>query len=287
MKKTFKTIFLVLICLAVVGLSALYISRLYIPVMDPSGMIGHKERHLISTASHLMLIILIPLYLMTWFIAWRYKDTGKGKHTPDWEHNYIAEYCWWGVPLIIVIILSALIWKSSHELNPFKPLEGKKGVTIQVVALNWKWLFIYPEQGIATVNFVQFPEKTPINFEITADAPMNAFWIPALGGQIYAMPAMKSQLHLIADKPGQFKGLSANFSGRGFAGMTFIAEAIGEAEFDGWMQKGKGSGGTLDIKEYERLVLNSENEPIAFYTLGESNLFQYILDKYNVPKKAE
>ena len=164
----------------------------------------------------------------------------KAKHAPDWEHNYIAEYCWWGVPIVIIVILAVTTWKSSHDLNPFKPIESeKKPLAIQVVALHWKWLFIYPEQGIATVNFVQFPEKTPINFEITSDAPMNSFWIPQLGGQIYAMPAMRSKLHLIANEIGSFRGVSANISGKGFAGMTFTAKSSSEEDFDAWVQSGK------------------------------------------------
>ncbi len=286
MKRLFKIIFLILICLALAGLTVLYIGRLEIPVMQPQGMIGVKEHKLITTSAHLMLIVVIPVFILTWFIAWKYREHKKSVHAPDWEHNYIAEYCWWGVPLVLVTILSFLIWKSSHELNPFKPIEmDKKPIVIQVVALNWKWLFLYPEQGIATVNFVQFPEKTPINFEITADAPMNAFWIPALGGQIYAMPSMRSKLHLLANKSGSFKGLSANFSGEGFSGMTFIAKATAQEEFDHWLGQTKTSAKALDLKEYERLVQPSQYEPAAFYTLMKPDLFKYILDKYNVPPK--
>lgn len=285
-KKSFKITLASLIALAALGLLALYVTKLQVPLLKPDGMIAIKERDLITTSSYLMLIVVIPVYILTLFVAWRYRaENGKGRHAPEWEHNYIAEYCWWGVPLIIVMILSALIWKSSHELNPFKPLEGEKGIVIQAVALNWKWLFIYPEQGIATINFVQFPEKTPINFEITADAPMNSFWIPALGGQIYAMPAMKSKLHLIADKTGTFKGNSANFSGKGFAGMTFTAEVVSQESFQQWLRAGKTNLGALDIHEYERLVEPSEQNPITIYSLAEPNLFNYILDKYNVPPK--
>ncbi|HSX03301.1 MAG TPA: ubiquinol oxidase subunit II [Rhabdochlamydiaceae bacterium] len=264
----------------------LYIGTLNVPVLKPDGIIAVKERDLITTSSYLMLIVVVPVYILTLFVAWKYRaENVKARHAPEWEHNYVAEYCWWGIPLVIVLILSALIWKSSHELNPFKPIDGKKEMVIQAVALNWKWLFIYPEQGIATVNFVQFPEKTPINFQITADAPMNSFWIPALGGQIYAMPAMKSQLHLIASKPGSFKGNSANFSGKGFAGMTFVAESVSQENFEKWLENGKGAGGVLDVQEYERLVMPSENNPVATYSLGERDLFNYILDKYNVPPK--
>ena len=206
MKKTFKIVLIALLCLGTLALTALYISQNSIDVLEPQGMIGEKERELIITASLLMLIVVVPVFILTWFFAWKYRAGRQSKHEPDWEHNYIAEYCWWGVPIIIIAILAVDTWKSSHELNPFKPIEnGTKPITIQVVSLDWKWLFLYPEQGIATINYVQFPEKTPINFAITSDAPMNSFWIPKLGGQIYAMPGMRSKLHLIANESGSYQ----------------------------------------------------------------------------------
>jgi len=189
-------------------------------------------------------------------------------------------------PLIIILILSVITWKSSHQLNPFKPLTSdKKPVTIQVVALQWKWLFIYPEQGIATVNFIQFPEKRPVNFEITADAPMNSFWIPQLGGQIYAMPAMRTKLHLIADEVGTYRGLSTNISGKGFAGMTFNAKASSEAEFEQWVSEVKRSGKSLEFANYKQLVEPSEYVPVSYYSLPDRNLFDQIMQQYEPPTK--
>ena len=201
MKRGFKIAILVFLALSILAASIVYISNHNIAVLEPKGMIGQKESDLIITASLLMLIVVIPVLIITWAFAWKYRKGNSGSHhAPDWEHNYIAECCWWGVPVVIIIILAVITWKSTHELNPFTPIRNdKKPVVIQVVALQWKWLFIYPEEKIATINFIQFPEKTPIDFEITADAPMNSFWIPQLGGQIYAMPAMRSKLHLIAD----------------------------------------------------------------------------------------
>jgi cytochrome o ubiquinol oxidase subunit II len=286
MKKKFKIILIALFIAAAAALAGLYISEQYIPVMDPQGMIGIKQRNLIVTSSVLMLIIIIPVYIMTWVIAWKYRaGNPKGEHAPDWEHNYIAEYCWWGVPFVIVVILGFLTWKSSHDLNPYKPIEtDKKPIVIQVVALDWKWLFIYPEEGIATINFMQFPEKTPLNFQITSDAPMNSFWIPALGGQIYAMPAMTTKLHLIANETGTFRGVSANISGVGFAGMVFTAKATSQEDFDQWVQKAKSSS-SLGFNEYEKLVEPSSYEPAAFYSLAQSDLFDRILMKYSPPSK--
>lgn len=285
MKKTFKIVIVTLLCLGAIALSALYISNNNIPVLEPKGMIGEKERELIITASLLMLIVVIPVFVLTLVFAWKYREGNlKSTHAPDWEHNYIAEYCWWGVPVIIIIILAVTTWESSHTLNPFKPIEtGKKPVPIQVVALDWKWLFIYPEQGIATVNFVQFPEKTPLNFSITSDAPMNSFWIPQLGGQIYAMPAMRSKLHLIANETGSFRGASANISGKGFSGMVFTAKSCSEDEFHQWVQSVRQSQKRLTLDEYDQLAQPTEYHPVEYYLLMQEDLFDRIIMKYMEP----
>lgn len=287
MKTRFKVVLLILLILAGIALLAMYISNHTIAVLEPKGMIGHKEAHLIMTASLLMLIVVIPVFILTLGFAWFYRESnGKAKHHPDWEHNSIAEYCWWGTPLVIVAILAVLTYKSSHDLNPFKPIvNGKKPLTIQVIGLQWKWLFIYPEQKIATINFVQFPEQTPLNFEITSDAPMNSFWIPQLGGQIYAMPAMKSQLHLIANETGTFRGASANISGDGFAGMRFLAKATTDAEFDNWVQSIRQSGKPLDLTVYDQLVEPSHNNPVSTYVLKQDDLFEQSMMKYMMPPR--
>jgi cytochrome o ubiquinol oxidase subunit II len=285
MRLKFKIAILVLLSLAALAASVLYISSHSIAVLDPKGMIGEKERDLIITASLLMLIVVIPVFIFALIFAWKYRaGNKKAKHAPDWEHNYIAEYCWWGVPLVIIVILAVITWRSSHELNPFKSIDtDQKPLVIQVVALEWKWLFIYPEQGIAAVNFVQFPEKTPVNFEITSDAPMNSFWIPQLGGQIYAMPAMRSKLHLIANEIGSYRGSSANISGKGFAGMTFTAKSTSREDFDEWAQSITQSASSLDLDGYSQLVIPSEYHPVVYYSLGQSDLFDQIIMKYMVP----
>lgn len=285
MKTKYKFLLAGLLVAAAVAVSMLYISNHNIPVLEPKGMIGEKERDLIVTSSLLMLIVVIPVFILTLVFACKYRaDNEKARHDPDWEHNYIAEYCWWGVPLVIVVVLGIITWKSSHELNPFKPIEnGKTPLKIQVVALQWKWLFIYPEQNIATINFVQFPEKTPIAFEITSDAPMNSFWIPQLGGQIYAMPAMRSKLHLIANEPGTYRGASANISGDGFAGMSFNAKSSTDEEFSAWVASVKQSSKTLGMSEYNQLVAPTSYDPVSTYVLGQEDLFDKVLMKYMMP----
>lgn len=285
MKRIFKIAIVVLLLLGAAAATMLYIGNNTIDVLEPKGMIGDKEQELIVTASLLMLIVVVPVFILTLAFAWKYRETNKeAQHAPDWEHNYIAEYCWWGVPIIIIFILAIVTWKSSHELNPFSPIESdKKTIQIQVVALDWKWLFIYPEQGIATVNYVQFPENTPIYFEITADAPMNSFWIPQLGGQIYAMPAMRSKLYLIANEAGKFRGVSANISGKGFAGMKFAAVASSQADFEQWVHTVKQTSKQLDWESYNLLVKPSEYNPVDYYQLKQLDLFDRILMKYMSP----
>ena len=287
MKKSFKVALVVLLLLGVGAYTAFYIATHDIIVLNSKGMIGIKERDLILTASELMLIVVVPVMILTWFFAWKYRaNKHRGRHEPDWEHNYIAEYCWWGVPVLIVAILSVITWRSTHQLNPFKPLESeKKPMVIQAIALEWKWLFIYPEQGIATVNFIQFPEKIPLNFEITSDAPMNSFWIPQLGGQIYAMPAMRSKLHLMANETGTFEGRSASYSGKGFAGMRFKAKASTEQEFNQWVAQVKRSPKRLGLAEYDQLLKPSEYAPATFYVLTDPKLFDAVIAKYTTPQE--
>lgn len=282
MSKKYKIIFSVLLLIAVIWLSFLFVDLNKLAVLNPKGFIALKEYRLIVISTFMMLIVVVPVFIMTVFFAWKYHaDNTKSKYRPDEDQNHLAEIIWWGVPFIIIGVLGVITWKSCIELDPFKPLQmNNKPLKIQVVALQWKWLFIYPEQKIATVNFFQFPEKTPINFEITADAPMNSFWIPELGGQIYAMPGMSSKLHLIADREGDFRGSSSNLSGTGFSGMVFTAKASSEADFHAWVESVKQSDRVLD---YSKVVEPSSYVPQAFYLLGEDRLYDQIVMKYMMP----
>ncbi len=263
--------------------SLVYLNAKDILVLNPKGIIAEKERDLLILATLLMLIVVIPVFIFTFVFSIRYKKgTGKGKYDPEWGHSNLAEALWWGVPFFIITLLAIVTWKSTHDLNPFTPIRnGKKPLVIQVVALQWKWLFLYPEEGIATINFIQFPENRPLDFEITADAPMNSFWIPQLGGQIYAMPSMRTKLHLMAKEKGVYRGLSSNISGKGFAGMTFTAKASSEEEFSSWVEKVQNSSRTLDAFTYEKIAEPSEYDPVQLYFLQKRDLFDYIIEKYN------
>jgi cytochrome o ubiquinol oxidase subunit II len=267
----------------------LYLFSIDIAVLNPKGMIARKQSELFIAATLLMLIIVIPVFILTIYISWKFRASNtKAKYTPEWDKSHLMEGIWWGFPLLLVIVLSVIAWKSSHALDPFKPIDTeKKPLKVQVVALQWKWLFIYPEYNIATVNFFQVPVETPIDFEITADAPMNSFWLPQLGGQIYAMPGMKSKLYLIANEAGSYNGSSANLSGEGFAGMTFVAKASSEDDFNSWVQLISGSPSHLDLDEYNKLAEPSSYNPVASYVLEKKDLFDYTVMKYMMPMQQQ
>ena len=251
-------------------------------LLDPVGQVGIEERNLIITATLLMLLVVVPVILMTLIFAWKYRASNKNAtYAPKWSHSTKIEVVIWTVPILIIIALGVITYKSTHALDPYRPLESDvKPVTIEVVALDWKWVFIYPEQGIATVNKIVFPANTPVNFRITSDSVMNSFFIPGLGGQIYAMSGMTTKLHLIANKNAEMDGISANYSGAGFTGMKFKAIATSEEDFNAWVAEVKTSPKQLDNAEYAALEKPSENNPVELYSTVTPNLFQLIIDKY-------
>ncbi|MGX9460273.1 ubiquinol oxidase subunit II [Shewanella sp. A14] len=255
-------------------------------VLDPKGQIGIDEKHLIIVATLLMLIVVIPVIFMTLYFAWKYRD-GRDEeiYAPKWAHSTAIEVVVWVIPIVIVIILGVITWNSTHDLDPYKPLvHDAKPVTVEVVSLDWKWLFIYPEYGIASVNELAFPANVPVNFKITSDTAMNSFFIPQLGSQIYSMAGMATKLHLIANEPGTFEGISANYSGAGFAGMKFNAIATATAgDFDAWVAKVKQQGNTLDVEQYKQLAEKSENNPVQYYGTVQHGMFNYIVMQYMHP----
>ncbi len=268
-------------------IAAVFMHRHSIAVLNPHGSIGHKERNLMLFASMLGLFVVIPVFIMTFTIVWRYREGNKtAKYRPDFEADNRFEALWWGFPCLIILILSVVTWNSSHELDPYRPLVSKNPpITIQAVALQWKWLFIYPEQHIATVNYLKIPVDTPVNFQITADAPMNSLWIPRLGGQVYAMAGMKTQLHLIADQMGNFEGVSANLSGRGFADMHFITQSVTNADFNNWVKLAKGSPNHLTTTAYNQLSKPGTMHP-ATYAASQAGLYDTIMMKYMGPNNT-
>lgn len=282
MNKKHKIILVAGFALGVLLLLVLFLLGSNVAVLNPQGSIAAQQRDLMVIATLLMLVVVLPVFVMTFAIAWKFRASNMtGKYEPNWDHDSKLEAFWWGVPLIIITALSVIIWISSHQLDPYKPISSdKEPITVQVVALQWKWLFIYPEHGIASVNYVQFPKETPVNFHITADAPMNSFWIPQLGGQVYAMSGMTTKLHLLANETGRYNGVSANLSGEGFSGMKFIAASTTQSEFDEWVDSVKRTADKLTINDYQELAKPSKDVAPVQYTQPEEDLYDTIIMKY-------
>ena len=253
-------------------------------LMNPKGAIGVEQRTLIITAIALMLIVVIPVIFMAFAFAWKYRASNKdAKYSPNWSHSNKIEAVVWTIPIIIIAILGTITWKTTHELDPFKPIvTDKKPMTIEVVSLDWKWLFIYPEQGIATVNELAFPKDVPVEFKITSNSVMNSFFIPQLGGQIYAMAGMQTKLHLIGNEAGKYDGISSSFSGRGFSGMKFTAIVTPtEGDFDQWVAKVKESSNNLNAtSDFNKLAEPSENNPVEYFSSVKPNLFKETIAKF-------
>lgn len=279
-----------LLAAAIAAVVATYLRGHNIPVLEPHGTVGRQERNLIFLAAGLCAIVVIPVFVLTIFIALKYREgnTRPKKYRPDYDHSRILEITWWAIPIIIIGALSVVAWNSSHSLDPYRVLATQqKPMTIRVVALDWKWLFIYPSQNLASVNFAQIPLNTPVEFQITSDSVMNSFWVPALGGQIYAMPGMVTQLHLMADKAGDYNGSSANISGQGFAGMNFTVRAGSQAGFNSWVKMAKRSPSQLSQKAYDKLVAPSQNNPVTYYSSVQGGLFSAVAMKYMMPATGQ
>lgn len=286
MSKKAKIAGLTVLILGVLFLIFQYFQDKTIAVFAPRGTVASQQRDIIIATLLLSLIVVIPVFVLTFWISWRYREGHKkpAKYSPDWDGNRWIEAVWWGVPMVLIAIISVITWRTSHSLDPFKPLESSvKPLTVQVVALDWKWLFIYPEQDVATVNYLFIPTDRPINFEVTSDAPMNSFWIPQLGGQIYAMAGMSTKIHLMADQPGDYRGSSGNISGKGFAKMHFNTYAVPQSEFDTWVALAGSSPESLSQPAYDELAKPSEERTLATYAGVERDLYDTIVMKYMMP----
>lgn len=267
---------LVVLCLLLTGCSS--------ALLDPKGQIGVEQRSLILTSFGLMLIVVIPVIAMTLLFGWRYRRNNlTAKYLPDWAHSNAIEVAVWTVPCLIIAILAFLTWKTSHSLDPHKPIVSEaEPMEIQAVSLDWKWLFIYPEQGIASVNELAFPVDTPVRFRVSSGSVMNAFFIPHLGSQIYAMAGMDNDVHLIADETGTYPGRSTNYSGAGFSGMTFDAHVTSPAEFDAWVETVRAANETLSYPErYSDLAKPSEYHPVEYFSAVPDDLYESILTSFH------
>lgn len=282
MKIRARALFFIGLVAAVISFIAYLFLTSDLALLEPKGTIADRQKELLVFATLLSLVVIVPVYLLAIFIGVRYRESNKkAKYTPDHDHSKTLETFWWGIPITIIFILSVITWNTSHSLDPFKPLAAAKSTkTIQVVALQWKWLFIYPEENIASVNYLRIPEDTPVKFQITADAPMNSFWIPQLGGQIYAMPGMATELHLMAENSGTYDGYSANISGEGFAHMRFIAESTSQTDYEKWVEDAKSQPASLSMATYGTLKQPGIEEEIKAYADVNTGLFSSIINSY-------
>ncbi|WP_233866909.1 ubiquinol oxidase subunit II [Paraburkholderia adhaesiva] len=252
-------------------------------LLDPKGSIGVAEKSLITTATVTMLAVVVPVIILTLWFAYRYRASNRNAtYAPKWAHSTAIEVVVWGIPAAIILFLAILTWRTTHELDPYQPIQSNvKPINVEVVALDWKWLFIYPDLGIASVNQLAVPVGTPVNFRITSDSVMNSFFIPQLGTQIYAMAGMQTRLHLIADHAGQYEGISSNFSGKGFSDMKFNTLATSQQDFDAWVQKVKASSTQLSMDQYATVAQPSEKAPVQYFSTVAPKLFNNIIAKYN------
>jgi cytochrome o ubiquinol oxidase subunit 2 len=251
-------------------------------VMDPQGTIGQSEKTLLITAVLLMLLIVVPVIALTLWTAWHFRATNtKASYRPDFAHSLPIEITVWVIPCLIIIALGIITWNSTHALDPYRRIaSNRKPIAVQVVALDWKWLFIYPDLKIATVNQLAMPVGTPVDFTITSDTVMNSFFIPQLGSQIYAMAGMQTRLHLVASHPGTYRGLSANFSGDGFSDMTFDAIATDQPGFDAWVRKVRGSTTALDGAALAKLEQPTQDVPVTYFGSVKGDVFHDVVSSF-------
>lgn len=261
----------------------------FFPVLDTAGPVAAAQKDLLVWTLLLMLVVVVPVFILLGVIGWRYREnaTQPRAYKPDFDHSRVLEVSWWVIPFIIVAIISWFIWESSHRLDPYRPLDSTATpVNVQVVALQWKWLFIYPDEGIATVNEAVVPVGRPLAFTITSDAPMNAFWVPRLGGQVYAMSGMSTKLHLQADKAGDYKGMSGNISGEKYADMHFTVKARDENSYKTWLINTKRKSSRLSNHTYQQLH-EPDTSKVLHYGQVEQGLYDKIVMKYMGHKEQE
>jgi len=258
-------------------------------VLDPQGPIAAQELLLLINSTAIMLVVVVPVILATLAFAWWYRSSNlRASRGSDEAYEGRLEFVVWSIPALIVILLGGVIWIGSHQLDPRAPIPANADpLRVDVVALDWKWLFIYPDQRIAAVNQLVIPAGTPVRFRLTSATVMNSFFIPQLGSQIYTMGGMTTHLNLLADRPGEYPGFSANFSGDGFAEMRFIAKAVPAGDFNAWVAQARGSGSALDDAGYAALAKPSIAVPPGTYRSVEPNMFERIIDQTTaVPEKA-
>lgn len=275
----------VIVTIIVVLLFALgwwLLDGVHIPVLMPSGDIANQERDLIVFTVLLATVVVVPVFTLLALFAWKYREgNDRAKYQPEKAENKTLEVIWWGVPIVIIIVLSIVTWITSHSLDPYRAIKSdNKTLEVQVVALQWKWLFIYPDSGVATVNDLTIPVNTPVHFTLSADAPMSAFWIPDLGSQIYSMNGMSSQLHLIADHAGSWTGYNTNINGEGYADMIFDVNAVNQSDFAAWRMQHSMSKIALTEAQLAGLTQPGVMDEPVYMSLPDTKIYDTVIMKY-------
>lgn len=254
-------------------------------ILNPKGVIAATERKVFIDSVCLMLLVVIPVIILSFVIPWRYRaNNAKAKYSPNWAHSNLLELIWWGIPCVIIAILGVMAWNYTHSLDPYRPIAADSDtVMIEAIALDWKWLFIYPRDHIASVNEVTIPVNKPVRFYIASDAPMNSLEIPQLAGQVYAMTGMQTKLNLMATHTGVYRGLSTNFSGNGFSGMHFTVHVVSQEDYGTWVNQVQHSPNKLTMDAYNQLVVPSSNNPVEYFSDTAKGLFKNSIIKWMGP----
>ncbi len=269
---------------------ALLLGGCHLVLLSPSGDVARQQSDVMIITTIIIALIIVPVLIAIGVIAWRYRSSNeKVRHDPEWDHSPQLELVVWAAPVLIIIIVGAISWIGTHQLDPYRSLTrvapGKpvaadtKPLEVEVVSLRWKWLFFYPQYGIATVNQLAAPVNVPIKFKLTSDTMMDSFFVPALAGQIYTMPGMQTMLHAVINKPGQYKGFSANYSGAGFTDMRFSFDGMNPQDFKDLVAKVRAQGTDLDRSAYDQLRQPDRNAPVHYYAHFESGLYTRILNR--------
>ncbi|MGA0587350.1 ubiquinol oxidase subunit II [Dyella sp. KRB-257] len=272
------------------ALLALTLSGCKLVLLDPAGDVARQQSDLMIASVILMSLIVVPVLVAIGVIAWRYRASNpSAAYEPEWDHSTQFELVVWAAPLLIIVVLGAMTWIGTHQLDPYRPLRRISAhrpmpthiepLEVQVVSLDWKWLFFYPQYGIATVNEMAAPVDRPIHFKLTSKDTMNAFFVPTLAGMIYTMPGMQTVLHAVINKPGEYDGQSSNYSGSGFTDMRFRFHGLSDADFTHWVARVRTEGKDLDARAFDRLDEPSRAEPVHYYARFDAGLYRRILNQ--------
>lgn len=280
MKRGLRVAFPAIAAVLLVVIFAWLVQGKQIDVLQPAGVVANEQRQILYFALFLSACVVIPVFTLLIVFSFKYRaGNNVSKYDPNTGDNSILEGLWWGIPIAIIGVLGVITYQTSHSLDPYKKIDGGNELRVQVIGLQWKWLFIYPEHDVATLNYVAMPIDRPVHFSLTTEAPMSSLWIPALGSQIYAMKGMDSQLNLKGTRIGEYTGYNTNINGEGYAKMTFTAKVMTRTNFSDWLSKSKSADDTLDLKKFDELAKPETIRDERTYSLSDKNLYDTVMQR--------